>query len=81
MYFKNKISCVGDGFRIYFDDYGKFQLLHIKKEILFIQNGLILVIFIEFNEIIYNQGDVDVLCVFVIHKRHMVVLGSYMNTP
>ena len=81
MYFKNKISCVGGGFRIYFDDYGKFQLLHIKKEFLFIQNELILVIFIEFDEIIYNQGDVDVWCVFFIHKRRVVVLGSYRNTP
>ena len=31
LYFKNKISCVGNGFLICFDDGGKLQILYVRR--------------------------------------------------
>ena len=49
-YFKSRISCVGHGFSKY--NYGKFQLVHIQKELLSIQNQVTSVLLLDYTEML-----------------------------
>ena len=68
VYFRDKISCDGDGIFLYFDENGVFQNYHVKNEQLQVQDDYLSVLFVECNYMVCNRRDINLLCVSIFIK-------------